>query len=112
MVDRGSVSIDRLSGSMCRLGRVVGHGSVPVAMGRISGSPVCRLGQAAGQIHNTFFDGPRGSVLMTMPLDGWKLEWGRNATLRSFSFITMSVLEGQIVAHDDGWRSKTILGSS
>lgn len=48
---------------------------------------------------------------MPMTMIGRNLELGRNATLRSFSFITMSVLDGQVVARDDGW-SKTILNGS
>lgn len=91
----------RLSGSMRRLGRVVGRGSVPMAMGRLSGS-VCRLSRVVGRMHNTIFDGRCGSVPMPMPMDGWNLGWGRNPTLRSFSFITLSVLDGQVVARDDG----------
>ena len=112
VVGRGSVPMGRLSGLVCRLGRVVGRGAVPMAMGRLTGSPVCRLGRAVGDVKNTTFDGRRGSVPMPMPMEGWNLGWGRNATLRGFSFITMGVLDGQVVARDDGWRSKTVLGGS
>lgn len=85
----GFVPMGRLSGSTCRISRVVG---------RSSGS-TSRAGRAVDRILTTIFGGGFGSMPMLMPVGG--------ATLGSFSFITTSILSGQLV--DAGCRSKTVL---
>lgn len=90
----------------------MGRGSVPMAMGTLTRSPVRRIGPAVGHVHNTIFHRRRGAVPMPMPMECWNLGRGRYATLRGFSYITMSILNSQVIARNDGWGAKTVLGGS